>query len=246
MRISLTFILINNSCLFSMRFFSFLSIAYFAVLAVEIYAEITGNLHLVWFTKPLLMPVLLVLFLANAAKLPGRERLYFTLALIFSLGGDVFLMFKNDDLFVFGLGSFLLGHLAYILSFTGRIRDAKVSTGQKIMTALPFVAFVIGFLYFLRPYITASPETEPLFAPVAVYASVIGLMGFTAVLRRNGVSPNGFVWVMAGAFLFIISDSCIAINKFVSPLSQPGLIIMLTYGLAQYLMTVGTLRSNKA
>lgn len=229
-----------------MRLFPILSLLYFLVLGVEIYAETTGNLPLVWLTKPVLMPVLLVLFLLNAGKNPSKERLFFAVALVFSLGGDVFLMFKKEEFFIFGLGSFLLGHLAYILSFSGRIRDARVSTGEKVLTALPFVAFVVAFLAYMYPYITAQPKTEPLLAPVCVYASVIGLMGFTAVLRRKGVSPQGFWWVLGGALLFIVSDSCIALNMFVAPLPEPGLIIMSTYGVAQYLMTVGTLKSNKA
>lgn len=230
----------------SMRLFSFLSLTYFLVLAIEIYAEMMDDLEMVWVTKPLLMPILLIIFLSQGWQNPPKERLFFIAALIFSLGGDVFLMFKREDLFVFGLASFLLGHLAYILSFSGRIKDARVSATEKLLTAIPFVGFVLGFLWFLYPYISADPKTQPLFAPVAVYASVIALMGFTSLLRRKGVPAQGFQLVFGGAMLFIISDCCIAINKFVEPLSQPGLVIMATYGLAQYLMTLGTLKSNKA
>ena len=41
-------------------------------------------------------------------------RAWFVAALVLSLVGDVFLMLPQD-LFVFGLGSFLLGHIAYIV-----------------------------------------------------------------------------------------------------------------------------------
>ena len=41
-------------------------------------------------------------------------RAWFVAALVLSLAGDVFLMLPKD-LFVFGLGSFLLGHIAYIV-----------------------------------------------------------------------------------------------------------------------------------
>ena len=228
-----------------MRFFLPISLLYFAVLAIEISSEIMDDLQMIWVTKPLLMPILLVLFLVNAQNNPSKERLFFALALVFSLAGDVFLMFKSDDLFVFGLASFLLGHLSYIVSFAGRIRAANVSFGQKLLTALPFLAFVVTFLVFLYPYIMGNEATKPIFGPVVVYASVIGTMGFTALLRRKGVSDFGFWAVFGGALLFIASDSCIAINKFVEPLPSPGLIIMATYGIAQYLMTIGTLKSNK-
>lgn len=229
-----------------MRLFAPLSLLYFVVLGIEIYAEMVEDLEMVWFTKPLLMPILLILFLANAKNNPPKERNFFALALFFSLAGDVFLMFKNDDLFVFGLASFLIGHLAYIISFSGRIKAAKVPLGTKIISAIPFLVFVVGFLVFLYPHIMGNEETKPIFGPVVVYASVIGTMGYTALLRRNAVSDLGFWGVFGGAIIFVVSDSCIAINKFVSPLDQPGLIIMATYGIAQYIMTLGTLKSDKA
>lgn len=228
-----------------MRLLAPLSLLYFVVLAIDIYAEMIEDIEMVWFTKPLLMPILLVLFLMNAKSNAPKERLFFALALFFSLAGDVFLMFKNDDLFIFGLGSFLIGHLAYIISFAGRIKEAQVSIGGKVLSAIPFVIFVAVFLWFLYPNIMGDPETAPIFAPVVVYACIIATMGFTSLLRRKAVSDFGFWMVFGGALLFILSDSCIAINKFVSPLEQPGLIIMSTYGMAQFLLTIGTLKSDR-
>lgn len=228
-----------------MRFFAPLTLIYFVVLAVEIYAEVYGLRSWVYVTKPLLMPILILLFLANASKVLNKEKLFLTLALVFSLAGDVFLMFQLDELFVFGLASFLIGHLAYVLSFNGRIKEAALPLGTKLVLAIPFVGFVIGFLIFLFPYITANPETAPLFGPVAVYASVISLMGYTALLRKNAVSGTGFLYVFAGALLFIFSDSCIALNKFVAEFDAARFLIMATYGTAQYIITVGTLQSNK-
>jgi len=229
-----------------MRFFVPISLLYFIVLAIEIYGETINDLTIIWFTKPLLMPILLALFLLNAKNNPSREKLFLIGALIFSLAGDVFLMFRREDLFVFGLASFLIGHIAYILSFNGRIKAAHVSLVQKILTSLPFIVFVLAFLWILHPYIVGKPETEPLFAPVSVYASVIALMGFTSFLRKKGVSDFGFWAVFGGAVLFMISDSCIAINKFIMDEQMPykGLVIMSTYGIAQYLMTLGTLKSG--
>jgi uncharacterized membrane protein YhhN len=229
-----------------MRFFLPITLLYFIVLGVEIYAETLNDIHMVWFTKPLLMPILLVLFLLNAKNNPSKERLFFIGALTFSLAGDVFLMFRREDLFVFGLASFLIGHIAYILSFNGRIKAANVSMIQKVFTSLPFLVFVLAFLWILYPYIMAKPETEPLFGPVSVYASVIALMGFTSFLRKKGVTDFGFWAVFGGAVLFMISDSCIAINKFIMDEQMPykGLVIMSTYGIAQYLMTIGTLKSG--
>jgi uncharacterized membrane protein YhhN len=228
-----------------MRLSAPLSLLYFSILAGEIYAEIMEDLTVIWLTKPLLMPILLFLFIINSEKNPRKESLFFAAALVFSLAGDVFLMFRKEEWFVFGLASFLLGHIAYILSFLGRVKEAQVPPGRRIIFAIPFLAFVGGFLWFLKPHILDSEETAPFFPPVAVYASVIGFMGYMALLRKEGVYYKGFWAVFGGALLFIFSDCCIAINKFVEPIPLSGLIIMSTYGVAQYLMTIGTLKSNK-
>ena len=45
-----------------------------------------------------------------------------------------------------------------------------------------------------------------------------------------------------GAILFVVSDSLLAFNKFFSPFNNAGVIIMLTYGLAQLFITEGAVR----
>ncbi len=46
-------------------------------------------------------------------------------------------------------------------------------------------------------------------------------------------------WMMVGALLFVISDSTLAINKFYKPFEMAGVLIMLTYGLAQLFIVEG-------
>ena len=62
-------------------------------------------------------PLTLVLLIGCALALdPADEavRAWFVAALVLCLAGDVFLMLPQD-LFVLGLASFLLGHIAYIV-----------------------------------------------------------------------------------------------------------------------------------
>ena len=62
------------------------------------------------------------------------ERGAFVVALVFSLIGDVFLMLPGERWFVFGLGSFLAGHLAYVVGLVdrrghpGRVRRSASSS----------------------------------------------------------------------------------------------------------------------
>lgn len=225
-----------------MRYLLPLSILFFALLLTEIVADSLGHYLIGWICKPLLMPTLLALFALNFEKNTKAEKVYFSVALVFSLLGDVLLMLQNNNLFVYGLGAFLVAHISFIVSFYSRITGRTIALPTLLISVLPFVLFVGSFLFVLIPHLQAKELTKPLVVPVSVYACVIGTMGFMALLRRGGVSASGFTWVMLGAVVFMVSDSCIAINSFISPLPQPTLLIMATYGIAQYLLTVGTLR----
>jgi uncharacterized membrane protein YhhN len=159
------------------------------------------------------------------------------------MGGDILLMFKNDDLFIFGLASFLIAHVLYILAFAGNLKTThtKVPATKRLLIALPFAAFVVIFLFILKGYMLGNAETAPLFIPVAVYASVIGLMGIFAAFRRNATNAESFRLIFTGALLFICSDTMIGVNRFITPVPQASLLIMGTYITAQYLIVKGTL-----
>ena len=60
-----------------------------------------------------------------------------------------------------------------------------------------------------------------------------------ALNRFRKVSAASFAWITAGAFFFVASDSILAWNKFFRELDHSHLLIMLTYGLAQYGITKG-------
>lgn len=198
---------------------------------------------LVFIFKPLLMPILLAWMLTQGSAVRSGFHRLIMISLVFSTAGDCFLMFKNDDLFIFGLGSFLVAHVLYIVAFARNLKGAAVPIpiGGKIMLALPFAGFVGIFLYILKDHILGNETTKDLLVPVAVYATVIGTMGLFAMYRMSATNRLSFRFILAGALLFIASDSLIAINKFVSPLENASLMIMITYILAQYFIVKGAL-----
>jgi uncharacterized membrane protein YhhN len=58
-------------------------------------------------------------------------------------------------------------------------------------------------------------------------------------LARPGWELTPIILVIAGASLFYISDSVLAREKFIHPMKNGGLIIMVTYFLGQLLITIG-------
>jgi uncharacterized membrane protein YhhN len=88
-----------------------------------------------------------------------------------------------------------------------------------------------------------APRVGGLIYPVALYALAIAIM-FAASLSAFEDPRRGFGRLsVAGTFLFLISDSLLAVNRFVAPFALAPVLIMLTYGLAQLLITEGSLRN---
>src|SRR5207248_7365578 len=69
----------------------------------------------------------------------GTTRWWFVVALVFSLAGDVFLMLPRD-LFVAGLASFLVGHVAYVVGLVAHGLDGaavlRAAVGLVVISAL--------------------------------------------------------------------------------------------------------------
>ena len=168
--------------------------------------------------KPLTMVVLIGAALAMDAD-DSAVQSWFVVALALCVVGDVFLMLPKD-LFVFGLGAFLLGHIAYIV---GMQVDGVQAERFSIGLAIVAVAIAVIGVQVLR----AVQRTEPeLFGPVVAYMLVISAMVASAV----GVGhPAGIV----GASLFYASDTLIAWNRFIGESRHGRLAIIVTYHLAQ-------------
>lgn len=216
------------------------TLLYGVLLFIDLIARYTVSQELEYLVKPLLMPVLALFFYLNVKpQLDTFVKLIFV-ALFFSWGGDVLLMFvsKNELFFLAGLGSFLLAHIAYIFAFlkTSRPRR-KGAIAETPWLVLPFIALDIGMLYILKD------AAGDMFAPIVAYTLVISLMGIAAVNRYRKTSFISFRLIFVGALLFILSDSMIATNEFLLSEKSPfvGMGIMIFYCLSQYLITLGAL-----
>ncbi|HZN14681.1 MAG TPA: lysoplasmalogenase [Acidimicrobiales bacterium] len=150
----------------------------------------------------------------------GAGRGWFVAALVFSLAGDVFLMLPQD-LFVFGLGSFLVAHLAYIAGL-------NVDGGSAAALAASAVAVAVVAAVVARPILGAvwRGDDPALRVPVVVYMVAISVMVASAV-------ASGRPLAIAGAALFFASDATIAWNRFVTPRPWMPLFIIVTYHLGQ-------------
>lgn len=154
------------------------------------------------------------------------------LALLFSMGGDIFLAVDRQNLFVFGLASFLLGHITYTAVFLkNRQSDGSGPLAKLIVAGL--ISFTILMSILLWPTLGA------LKIPVILYIIAITIMGISACLSK--FDPK---FVILGALSFIFSDSIIAIDKFLFAFDYSGPVIWITYVLGQYGLVLGILKSE--
>ena len=191
--------------------------------------EMTG-LHQVF--KPLTMLLAIAVVWLQAARVPmapPRALVLLTSALLASLAGDVFLMLHGPQWFIPGLASFLVAHGFYIALF--RIGQAWFPSRRALLATLAFGTTMFA-------YVWGGLGDPALKIAVAAYVVVIALMAAQAIGRALVLRTSGAAAVALGACVFMLSDSLIAINRFVAPLPLAGLWVLATYYAAQLLIVL--------
>jgi alkylglycerol monooxygenase len=190
--------------------------------------------HLFFKPAAMVLALLLVVQVWRSGRLPGTAALWLGLALAGSLAGDVFLML--DGLFIPGLVAFLLAHLAYIVLFR---------QGTRWWPVRPVLAGCLAYAALMVAVLWIGGLPPGLRGPVAVYALVISLMAAQAIGRAWLQRDRASVLVAAGAVAFVISDTLLALNRFVSPLPASAVWVLGSYYAAQCLIIGGTVRASR-
>ncbi len=213
------------------------SILFFIIVLIELISAQADTLQFVHYVaKPAIVTSLIVLFIKTSNQISKPIKSLTIAALLFSLFGDILLMLVNDwaHFFTFGLISFLLAHVMYILVF--------LKHRNKTRQPLGFLVVLLVYASFL--FYTLYSGLGEMLIPVTIYMLVILTMATSAYLRKGEVNKLSYNFIFAGAILFMISDSLLAVNKFQMPLPLANISIMLTYALAQFLIVLGILKLN--
>lgn len=176
-------------------------------------------------TKALLMPALVIALIWAAPERRSPAIVLGAVALLLSWVGDVTLGIE----FVIGLAFFLLAHVTYLALFVTTVAVRRVQ-----WWAVAYAVWLVVLLAIL------GTHTGPLLIPVIAYGTVLCAMAaFASRCNR---------WIAWGGALFIVSDSILAIDKFLpdAGIPVPGLLIMVTYIGAQTLIVWGILQHEHA
>lgn len=209
---------------------------YGLIVVADLVLIFIGNENLRWFTKPLLMPVLLIALLIHQKKEDSRPAYLVGVALGFSWLGDVFLQAKN--LFIPGLLSFLLAHVCYTDYFLKAGRGKKGLVQKHSIILLPVLLYVLALLAIVFPHL------GKLRIPVVVYSLTIGAMLLAAINSKGFLLQAASQRFLAGALIFVLSDSLLAINLFLLHHRSLSICVMATYAAAQWLIVNGALRAG--
>lgn len=93
---------------------------------------------------------------------------------------------------------------------------------------------------FVANYLSRRLDQD-LLVPVLVHAGAITLMAIAAAFRYQRTFARSFRMVMLGALLFMLSDTLLANDRFVSPGTVHPAFVILAYAVAQLLIAVGCL-----
>jgi uncharacterized membrane protein YhhN len=208
-------------------------IVFILLLLANLISTYLNNDTLRSISKPALMPVLAIYFLTKTRGIATPLKAWILLALGFSWVGDVLLMFEesNSIFFLLGLSAFFVAQVFYIVFFHN-IRMKEYIRGNALLLLI-----VIVYYFILISII--SPHLGDLKLPVRIYGVVLSFMVMLAMHAMFSKNRTAGRWMMIGAILFVVSDSLLAFNKFYSPFDYAGVVIMLTYGVAQLFIIGG-------
>ncbi len=175
--------------------------------------------------KPLTTILIVGVALLGTGETTGIYKTLIIVGMLFCLGGDIFLMLP-EKYFIAGLGSFLVGHLFYLVAFSG---DTAMALSIWLLPLTIYGAIVYGMLY---------KHLGKMRWPVLAYMVAIMLMACKALTRYSTLETTGAALAAAGAIFFVLSDSVLAFNKFKRPFTHARWITLATYWFAQWLIAL--------
>ncbi|MFN3257778.1 MAG: lysoplasmalogenase family protein [Ilumatobacter sp.] len=171
-------------------------------------------------------PAASMCFLAAAVAVGALDSAYGAwvfVALVLSAIGDVALLGSATPAFLLGLGSFLLGHVAYTVGFAVRGLDVGWVFAAAALLAVPLMVVLRWLL----------PHAESMRGPVIAYAAVISAM-VAAAAGTFGFDVDARILI--GALAFYVSDLAVARDRFVTPGPTNRLWGLPLYYAAQFLL----------
>ncbi len=200
-------------------------------------ARHTGKTKVAFFTKPLLMPLLLAAFLTAVSTTGGIVPRIWILALALGLytAGDIFLLLPDDATpvpFLIGMGAFMAGHICYMTWFLAFSGWNTLAWQSMAIVSVVVMALLVPFC---RKVLSSGKPQAP---ALCAYGILLGVF-CVCVASSWGTGPaSGTIVALAGTAFYSLSDSFIAMDKISLHVAGDD-AIMTTYLLANVLLLAG-------
>lgn len=203
----------------------------FSILALtsailDIWADSKGRRLLVYLFKPLTMVFILLVALRGSEPATPFYKDGILIGLGCSLVGDIFMMLPRKK-FSEGLVSFLMAHIFYIAAFL---------TGLELhfdfWPSFPLLLYAVIMIAIL------FPQLGRMKIPVIIYLLVIITMARVATERYIQIQSAKALSAFIGALFFVISDSSLAVNRFVQKYKSGQALTLSAYFIAQWLIAL--------
>lgn len=215
------------------------AVVFAVILVFEVIGEMTEILPLIYIFKPLIALSLIWKVRSESTDKTAVQNIM-TFALLAALAGDVFLMIRGMDLFIYGLGLFLIAQVAIGVSFWyWNQPQQKSAPFFDIILSAPFFMFYLVNMVYLTNQLRSN-NLHDLVNPIWIYGGAITFMGISAVTRYHRADKNSYFWGLVGAILFLMSDTLLAYDRFSEPIPNASFYVMVTYGFALFAIAMST------
>lgn len=164
---------------------------------------------------------------------------WFGLALVFSLIGDIALML-NPRYFMVGLAAFLVAHLSYLVGFNQQ--PPPVTFGPVLIAVLVGISAARVFKT-LKPGVMKVPRGKRFLTAVLFYGITLTFMLLSALITffRSDWTILPAALTAVGAILFYLSDTLLGYDRFVKKIDHGQSYVHLTYHLGQIGLVSGAM-----
>lgn len=158
-------------------------------------------------------------------------------SLLFCMLGDAYLVFPS--LFLYGLISFAVGQVFLIMVFSEDLFVLSQLTRYEVTSGLCVLVVTAIIYIYMYPRFKCA-----MVVPTLVYALVISLMLWCAIIQLQKFVSYPTACGAAGAGLFYTSDLLLAVNKWRTKIPMARVFVMSTYYSALLLIALSVTLSH--
>ncbi len=216
------------------------NVLYLLIVIANLYALISESQLLRILAIPF-VGISLMLYLILITRLQNAFHKLIFAGLVFSLAGDVQLLFSTSAEFYL-LTALLATLLSYILYSAAYYLDFKTNLG--LTKRVGNILFVFLALTTASFYIAASKNLNEFKYPAFAYLIALTIMTVLSGYRHRRVNRTSFKLILTGSFAFVLSDLSIGYYHFIEPENMMMVFFLLAYLIAQYLVVIGSIERN--